>query len=98
MDNMKKNSHNKYVASNKDQANQSLCNCRNSDNCPLENKYQTSKIVYSAEIITDDQELSKFYLRICKTEFETRFNNRKNSFRHMENEKKIQNYPRTSGS
>ena len=89
MDNMKKiiNSHNKYVASKKDQVNQNLCNCRNPDNCPLDNKCLTSKIVYSAEIITDDQQLSKFYLGICETEFKTRFNNHKKSFRHRENEK-----------
>ena len=81
MDNMKKiiNSHNKYVASKKDQVNQNLCNCRNPDNCPLDNKCLTSKIVYSAEIITDDQQLSKFYLGICETDFKTRFNNRKKS-------------------
>ena len=89
MDNMKKiiNSHNKYVASKKDQVNQNLCNCRNPDNCPLDNKCLTSKIVYSAEIITDDHQLSKFYLEICETEFETRFNNHKKSFCHRENEK-----------
>ena len=39
------NSHNKYVASKKDQANQNLFNCQNLDNCQLGNKYITSKIV-----------------------------------------------------
>ena len=69
IDNMKKiiNSHKKYVTSKKDQVNQNLCNCRNPDNCPLDNKCLTSKILYSAEIITDDQQLSKFYLGICET-------------------------------
>ena len=35
MDNMAKiiNSHNKYVASKTDLSNQTLCNCRNPDNC-----------------------------------------------------------------
>ena len=79
--------HNKYVASKKDQVNQKLCNSRNPDNCPLDNKCLTFKIVSSAEIITDDQQLSKFYLGICETEFKTRFNNHKKSFRHRENEK-----------
>ena len=89
MDNMTKiiNSHNKYVASKKDQTNQNLCSCRNSDNCLLENKCLTSKLVYSAEIITDDQHPSKFYLMISKTEFKTRFNHHKKSFRHRQNEK-----------
>ena len=99
MDNMKKviNSHSKYVAPKKDQVNQNLCNCRNPDNCPLDNKCLTSKIVYSVEIITDDQQLSKFYLGICETEFKTRFNNHKSLF-VIGRTKKIQNYPSTSGS
>ena len=81
------NSHSKYVASKKVQANQNLCNCRNSDNCPLDSKCLTSKIVYSAEIITNSQQPSKFYLGICETEFKTRFNNHKKSFSHRQNEK-----------
>ena len=72
------------------QANQNLCNCRNPDNCPLDNKCLTSKIVYSAEIITSSQQPSKFYLGICKTEFNTIFNNHKKSFCHRVNEKDIE--------
>ena len=89
MDNMKKiiNPHNKYVASKKDQANQNLCNCRNLDNCSLGNKCQTSKKVYSAEIITNDHQLSKFYLGIFETKIKTRFNNHKKSFRYRQNKK-----------
>ena len=84
MDNITKiiNSHNKYVASKKDRANQNLCNCQNPDNCPFDNKCLTSRIVYSAEIITDDQQPSKFYLGICKTEFKTKFSNHKKFFCH----------------
>ena len=50
------NSHNKYVATKKVQANQNLCNRRSPDNCPLGNKCLTSKIVYSAEIINNSQQ------------------------------------------
>ena len=62
MDNIKKiiSSHNMYIASKKDQVNQNLCNCRSPDSCPLDNTCLTSKIVYSVEIITDDQQLSQF--------------------------------------
>ena len=69
MDNMTKiiNSHSKYVASRKVQANQNLYHCRNPDNCPLDNKCLTSKLVYSAEITTYSQQPSKFYLGICET-------------------------------
>ena len=80
------NSHNKYVAPKKDQVNQNLCNCRNPHNCPLDNKCLTSEIVYSAIIITVDQQLSKFYFGISETEVRTRFNNQKKSFRHRKNE------------
>ena len=40
MEDMKKtiNAHNNYVASKKNQVNEDLCNCRNPDNCPLDNK------------------------------------------------------------
>ena len=67
--------------------NQNLCNCQNPDKCPLDNKYVTSKIVYSVEIKTDDQQLSKFHLGICEMKFKTRFNNQKKSFRHWDNKK-----------
>ena len=72
MENMTKiiNSHNKSLASKKDQANKNLCNCRNSDNWQHNNKcIITSKIVYSADMITEsfrhrpnemDTELSKY--------------------------------------
>ena len=51
MANMKKiiNSHNKYIASKKDQVNENLCNCRNPNTCRLDNKCLTSKIVYSTK-------------------------------------------------
>ena len=81
------NSHNKYVASKKNQANQNLCNCRNPDNCLLDNKCLTSKTVYSAQIITDDQQPLKFFLGICETELKTKFNNHKKSFRQRQNGK-----------
>ena len=68
MDNMTKiiNSHNKYVASKKVQTNQNLCNCRNPDNCPLDNKCLISKIVYSAEIITNRSSHQNFILEFAK--------------------------------
>ena len=70
------NSHNKSVASKQDKANQILCNCRNPDNEKHDNKCLTSKTVYSAHIITDNQQPSKVYLRI----------NEREVFRHRQNE------------
>ena len=76
MNNMTKiiNLNNKNVSSERGQANQNFCNCQNPDNCRLDNKCLTSKIIYSAGIITDNQQSSKVYLRISKTEFKL-FNN-----------------------
>ena len=92
MDNMTKtiSSHNKYVASKQRQANQNLYNGRNPDNYPLDNNCLTSKIVYSAKMITDDQQPSKSYLGIFETEFKTRFNNPKKSFRYRQSRKYIE--------
>ena len=75
------------VPSKKDQVNQNLSNFQKPSHCPLDNKCLTCKIVYSAEIITDNQQPSKFYLGVCKTNFKTRFNNHKKSFRHRQNKK-----------
>ena len=50
---------NKKVSSERGQANQNLCSYQNPGNCPLDNKYLTSKINYSAGIITDNQQSSK---------------------------------------
>ena len=50
---------NKKVSSERGQANQNLCSCQNPGNCPLDHKYLTSKIIYSAGIITDNQQSSK---------------------------------------
>ena len=70
MNNMTKliNSHSKYITSKKDQANQNLCNCRNSANCGLDNKCLTSKI--------DNQQPSSFYLGIGETESKTTINHK----------------------
>ena len=81
------NSHNKYVASKNDQVNRNLCNCQDPDNCLLDNKSLTYKIVYPGEMITDNQQPSKVYLGISKKEFKTRFSNHKKSFRHWQNDK-----------
>ena len=81
------NSHNKYIASRKDQANQNLSNWQNPNNCPFDNKCLTSKIFYSAEIITNNQQPSKVYLEISKTEFKIRFHNHQISSQYWQNKK-----------
>ena len=77
MDNVKNiiSSHNKKIINSGNEANGKTCNCRNKSNCPLDNKYLTNKIVYKAEIETnnDTNKLStKVYFGISETEFKSR--------------------------
>ena len=69
-----------------DEANGKTCNCRNKSNCSLDNKYLINKIVYKAEIETnnDTNELStKVYFGISETEFRPRYNNHTMSFKNQ---------------
>ena len=73
-------SNNKNIINSGNKANGKTCNCRNKSNCPLDNKCLINKIVYKAEIETnnDINELSnKVYFGISETEFKSRYNNHK---------------------
>ena len=62
-------SHNKKINSG-NESNGKTCNCRNKSNCPLDNKCLINKIVYQAEIDTNNNmnELStKVYVGISET-------------------------------
>ena len=68
-------SYNKKIINSGNEANGKTCNCRNKSNCPLDNQYLTNKIVYKAEIETnnDTNKLStKVYFGISETEFKSR--------------------------
>ena len=82
MDNTKNiiSSHNNKIANSYNKINGKACNCRNKSNCSLDNKCLTDKIVYKAEVETNDgiNELStKVYFGISKPEFKSRYNNHK---------------------
>ena len=85
------NAHNSKIANREYTENdQILCNCRNRNDCPLDGKCLSSKIVYSAEVTTETSPPippGKIYLGICDTEFKTRYGNHKKSFRHRRYEK-----------
>ena len=85
------NAHNSKIANKEYTENdQILCNCRNRNDCPLDGKCLSSKIVYSAEVTTETSPPilpGKIYLGICDTEFKTRYGNHKKSFRHRRYEK-----------
>ena len=77
MDNMANiiSSHNKKIINSGYEKNCKLCNCRNKSNFPLDNKCLTNKIVYKAEIETNNgiNELStKVYFGICEVELKSR--------------------------
>ena len=77
-------SNNKNIINSGNKANGKTCNCRNKSNCPLDNKCLINKIVYKAEIETnnDINELSnKVYFGISETEFKSRYNNHTMPFR-----------------
>ena len=62
-------SHNKKINSG-NESNGKTCSCRNKSNCPLDNKCLINKIVYQAEIDTNNNmnELStKVYVSISET-------------------------------
>ena len=63
-------SHNKKMINSGNEANGKTCNCRNKSNFPLDNKCLINKIVYKAEIETnnDINELStKVYFAMSQT-------------------------------
>ena len=78
------NAHNSKIANREYTENdQILCNCRNRNDCPLDGKCLSSKIVYFAEVTTETSPPippGKTYLGICDTKFKTRYGNHKKSF------------------
>ena len=78
-------SHNKKVTNSDNETNSKTCNCRNKTKCPSDNKCLTNKIVYKAEVETNNgiSELpTKVYFGISKAEFKSRYNNHTTSFRN----------------
>lgn len=59
-----------------------LCNCRNAEDCPLEGNCLEKELVYKASVITNQNE--NFYLGLTEREFKTRYNNHSSSFRNKD--------------
>ena len=57
------------------------CNCRNKDLCPLNQKCLQERVVYKATVQTRLQ--FKSYIGSRATTFKTRYNNHKQSFKHI---------------
>ena len=77
-------SHNKKILA--DNERQYECNCRNIDECPLENKCLTPRVIYEADLITLNT-YRKFYIGLSDTPFKEPYNNHKHDFRNRRYEK-----------
>ena len=95
MNNVKRviSSHNKRLlretksaqVSTKDSSKQ-LCNCRNANECPLNNMCLTKDLVYQAEVITKEDNDIKTYIGMTATTFKDRYRNHKKSFEDIKHE------------
>ena len=56
------------------------CNCRKPNLCPLMENCLVKSIIYKATVTTDND--SKSYIGLCETDFKSRWNNHKSSFKH----------------
>ena len=81
--------HNKQIINSGNEANGKTWNFRNKSNRPLDNKFLNNKIIYKAEIETNDdiyESCTKVYLSISEAEFKSRYNNHTMSFRNWTKE------------
>ena len=74
-------SHNRSVL-NQDINQEYGCNCRSRNECPLQNKCLTPKIVYRANVENDVNDEKKFYFGVSETPFKERFRNHKRDFKY----------------
>ena len=83
MDNMQSiiNKHNKKVTSIDTKPNaQDQCNCRDKDQCPIDNNCLTSAVIYNARVTTGDT--TNNYIGLTEGTFKQRFTQHKHSFHH----------------
>ena len=69
-------SHNRTIL-NQDVSLEYGCNCRSRNECPLQNKCLTLKIVYRAYVENDINDEKKFYFGVSETPFKESFTNHK---------------------
>ena len=69
---------------------QQECNCRDREQCPLDNKCLNNNIVYEAEITSHPDEVSKDYRGLCSTTFKARLAVHKQHINHRQHMKKCE--------
>ena len=72
-----------YLAENEKQYE---CKCRNKNECPLEKKLLSPRVIYETDVITLNTS-RKFYIGLSDTPFRARYNNHKRDFRNKRYEK-----------
>ena len=76
--------HNKRVLSKANSTQKSTkgkqCNCRNANECSLNQVCLTKDLVYQAEVTTKDNNERKTYIGMTATTFKDRYRNHKKSF------------------
>ena len=76
-------SHNaKITSATATENNQSKCNCRNKQECPLDMMCLTKGIVYKATVAASSNDDKESYIGMTEHTFKSRYNNHKMSFNH----------------
>ena len=75
------NSHNKKTLS-KPENNDELCNCRDKNTCPLDNKCKIKSVIYKCEV-TAPNHGKKSYIGLTEREFKQRFSSHKSSINNV---------------
>ena len=76
--------HNKKVLNN-EKASSAGCNCRNKNNCPLDNQCLTTATIYQAKVFEPGKDDDpKVYVGMAESEFKTRFYNHTLSFKNKD--------------
>ena len=73
------NAHHKSITRETAQPPANTCNCRKRQECPLVGNCLVKSVIYQATVNTDQD--SKIYIGLCDTEFKSRWNNHKSSFK-----------------
>ena len=66
------------------------CNCRDREQCPLDNKCLTDNIVYEAKVTCHPDEVTKDYRGLCSTAFKERLGVHRQHMTHRKHMKKCE--------
>ena len=66
------------------------CNCRDKNNCHLDDKCLTSQIVYQSDVTNDTDDTYKYYLGVAEKSFKVRYRNHTSSFNNEQQKTKTE--------